>query len=208
MNLPNLITGARVALAPLIAYLLMQPRLGARLAAFLLFLVAALSDLWDGHLARTRGEVTAFGKIVDPLADKLLLAVTLVPLYLLTVGNAELAGLPLFGAIPLWVVLVLLGREFLITGLRFAAARKGRIVSARRLGKRKAVAQNVFVGAAMLWVAFRTAGYGAVGGLGGGFRAFHGWFTTTALVVALALTVVSMVIYLSAFTRIFAGQYS
>lgn len=206
MNLPNLITGARVALAPLIAYLLLQPRLGARLTAFLLFLVAALSDLWDGYLARSRGEVTTFGKIVDPLADKLLLAATLVPLYALTVRHAALAGIPLFDAIPLWVVLVLLGRELLVTALRFAAARKGRIVAARRLGKRKAVAQNVFVGAAILWVAFRTAGYGGGGGLGGAFRAFHGWFTTTVLLAALVLTVVSLVAYLGAFGRILVEE--
>lgn len=208
MNLPNLITGARVALTPAIAYLLLQPSLDARLAAFVLFLLAALSDLWDGHLARSRDEVTAFGKIVDPLADKLLLAATLVPLYLLTVRDAALAGLPLFGTIPLWVVVVLLGREILVTALRFAAARRGRIVSARRLGKRKALAQNVFVGAAMLWVTFRTAGYGGGGGLGGAFRSFHGWFTTSVLVLALGLTVFSLVIYLGAFTRIFAGKPS
>lgn len=208
MNLPNLITGARVALAPVIAYLLLQPRLGARLLAFALFLLAALSDLWDGHLARSRDQVTSFGKIVDPLADKLLLAATLVPLYLLTVRHGELAGLPVFGTIPLWVVIVLLGRELLVTALRFAAARRGRIVSARRLGKRKALAQNVFIGAAILWVAFRTAGYGGEGGTGAAFRAFHGWFTTSVLVVALALTVLSLVIYLGAFTRIFAEEAS
>lgn len=208
MNLPNLITGARVALTPPIAYLLMQPRPSARLIAFLLFVAAALSDLWDGYLARRRGEVTTFGKIMDPLADKLLLAATLVPLYILTVRNAELAGIPLFGAIPLWVVIILLGRELLITGLRFAAARRGRVVAARRLGKRKALAQNVFIGAAILWVAFRTAGYGGDGGFGEAFRAFHGWFTATVLVVALILTLVSMAIYITTFTRIFAGEYT
>lgn len=207
MNLPNLITAARVALTPLIAYLLLQPESGARITAFLVFLAAALSDLWDGYLARRRGEVTTFGKIVDPLADKLLLAATLVPLYLVTVRESELAGLPLFGAIPLWVVIVLLGRELVVTALRFAAARRGRIVAARRLGKRKAVAQNVFVGAAILWVVFRTAGYGGAGGLGGAFRAFHGWFTAATLVVALVLTVASLVIYATAFSRILAGEY-
>lgn len=208
MNLPNLITAARVALTPLIAYLLLQPRADARLAGFALFLAAALSDLWDGYLARRRDQVTRFGQIVDPLADKLLLVATLVPLYLITVRDGALAGLPLFGAIPLWVVLVLLGREFLITALRFAAARRGRIVSARTLGKRKALAQNVFVGAAILWVAFRTAGYGGEDGVAAAFRAFHGWFTTGVLLLALTLTVVSLVTYLGAFTRVFARESS
>lgn len=208
MNLPNLITGTRVLLTPIIAYLLLQPGSGARLSAFVLFLIAAVSDLWDGYLARSRGQVTSFGKIIDPLADKLLLTATLVPLYAVMVRDAELAGIPLFGAIPLWVVVILLGRELLITALRFAAARKGRIVGARRLGKRKAVAQNVFIGAAILWVAFRAAGYGGDGGFAAAFRAFHGWFTATVLVVAIALTLVSMVVYLTAFSRIFAREFT
>lgn len=205
-NLPNLITGFRVAMAPVIAILLLQPGQGARLLAFPLFLIAALSDLWDGHLARTRGEVTSFGKIVDPIADKLLLLATLLPLYALTVRQPDLGGLPLFGGIPLWVVLVLLGREVLITGLRFAAARRGRVVAARGLAKRKTFTQNVFLGAAILWVALRTSGPTADGGLAGAFSSFHGWFTAVVLGLALVLTVVSMFLYLSAFGRILARQ--
>ncbi|MFQ5680116.1 MAG: CDP-alcohol phosphatidyltransferase family protein [Gemmatimonadota bacterium] len=203
-NLPNLITSVRAVVAPVVAYLLFQSALWSRLAAFLLFLSAALSDVWDGHLARSRGQITSFGKIVDPMADKLLLLTTLLPLYLLTVRHAELAGLPLFGAIPAWAVLVLLGREVLIATLRLAAARRGRVVGARGLAKRKTVAQNVFIGAAILWVAFRSAGYGGEGGLSALFREFHGWVTSGVLVIALVLTVLSMFLYLAAFRRIFA----
>jgi CDP-diacylglycerol--glycerol-3-phosphate 3-phosphatidyltransferase len=208
-NLPNLITVARVVASPLVAVLLLQPNLAARLVAFLVFVAAALSDLWDGYLARTRGQVTDFGKIVDPMADKLLLICTLVPLYFVTTANLSLAGIPVFGAIPLWVVLVLLGRELLITLLRLAAARRGEVVSARTLGKRKAVAQNIFIGAAILWVAFRSPGFGEPGG--GLWRLFtevHGWFTAAFLMLALALTVASMVLYLFTFSRIFARGYS
>lgn len=208
MNLPNVITAARVLLAPIIAILLFQPGAGHRIAGFVLFVAAALSDLWDGYLARRRGQITSFGKLVDPIADKLLLVATLVPLYLLTTRHPELAGLPLFGAIPLWAVLVLLGREALVTALRLAAARRGEVVPARWIGKRKAVTQNVFIGAAILWVAFRTGGGGATAGFGGFFREFHGWFTSVFLVAALVLTVASMVLYLSVFGRIFARGYS
>ena len=74
------------------------------------------------------------------------------------VVTATLAGLPLYDVVPLWAVIVLLGREALITVLRFAAARRGEVVSARGIGKRKAVAQNIFIGAAILWVALRTLG--------------------------------------------------
>lgn len=186
--------------------LLLQPRASWRLVAFAVFVAAALSDLWDGHLARSRGQVTSFGKMVDPLADKLLLVATLIPLYALT-AQSPLGGLPVFGAIPLWAVLVLLGRELLITVLRFLAARRGRVVAARRLGKRKAVVQNIFIGAAILWVGFRTPDFEAPETAAwGGFSWFHGWFTSAFLLAALVLTVVSAVLYLATFSRILADR--
>lgn len=208
MNLPNLITSGRILAAPLVTVLLLQPRPGPRIVAFVLFLAAALSDLWDGHLARSRDQVTVFGKIVDPLADKLLLVSTLVPLYVVMSNRLELAGLPLFGAIPLWVVVILLGRELLITTLRFVAARRGRVVAARGLGKRKALVQNIFIGAAILWVAFRTPGFGTPHDRAWTlFSEFHGWFTTAFLAAALVLTVVSAALYLNTFSRILAREH-
>lgn len=207
LNLPNAITTARIGAAPLVAILFLQPRPLFRLAAFILFVLAAVSDLWDGYLARSRDQVTPFGKMFDPIADKLLLLATLVPLYALTTSQLELAGLPVFGAIPLWVVLVLLGRELLITTLRLAAARRGRVVAARDLGKRKAVAQNIFIGAAILWVSFRTPGSPRAGSWIW-FSEFHGWFTVAFLTAALVLTVVSAAFYVATFSRIFAGEYS
>jgi CDP-diacylglycerol--glycerol-3-phosphate 3-phosphatidyltransferase len=192
-----------------VTVLLLQPDSGSRIAAFALFLVAALSDLWDGHLARTRDQITSFGKIVDPIADKLLLVATVVPLYVIMSRQLELAGLPLFGAIPLWAVIILLGRELLITGLRFVAASQGDVVSARKLGKRKALAQNIFIGAAILWIAFRTPDFGAPRARAWEwFSGFHGWFTTTFLGIALVLTVLSMVLYLGTFSRILSREHS
>lgn len=188
--------------------LLVQPSAGLRIAAFALFLAAALSDLWDGHLARKRNQVTTFGKIVDPLADKLLLVATLVPLYIVMSDRLELAGLPLFGAIPLWTVIVFLGRELLITVLRFFAANRGDVVAARGLGKRKALSQNIFIGAAILWIGFRTPGFGAPAHTAWDwFTEFHGWFTTAFLAVALILTVLSAAVYLGTFSRILAREH-
>lgn len=208
-NLPNLITAARIVAAPIVAVLLLQPRPVPRLLAFALFVTAAVSDLWDGYLARSRDQVTAFGKMFDPIADKLLLLASLVPLYVVTSRQMELGGLPVFDAIPLWAVLVLLGRELLVTVLRFFAARRGRVVAARHLGKRKTLAQNIFIGAAILWVSFRTPGFGAPdAGAWTAFSEFHGWFTTAFLTAALVLTVVSAGLYLATFSRIFAGEYS
>jgi CDP-diacylglycerol--glycerol-3-phosphate 3-phosphatidyltransferase len=187
-----------------VAVLLLQPSLHSRLLAFLVFLLAALSDLWDGQLARRRDQITDFGKLVDPIADKLLLVATLTPFYLLTVRHAELAGLPLFDVVPLWVLLLFFGREALITALRTAAARRGAVVAARMSGKRKALAQNVFIGSMILWLAYRTAAVER--SWSGPFNRFweglHGWFTTISLIIALALTVFSFVVYLLAFRRL------
>jgi CDP-diacylglycerol---glycerol-3-phosphate 3-phosphatidyltransferase len=84
VNLPNAITVARIIVTPLIALLPFVPSTTARLAAFLLYVVAAVTDYYDGMLARTRGLVTDLGRLLDPLADKLLLLGTLVPMFLLT----------------------------------------------------------------------------------------------------------------------------
>lgn len=205
-GLPNVVTTARLLLAPVLAVLLFRSGVGVHMAAFAVFLAAALSDLWDGYLARRRGEITDYGKLVDPLADKLLLAAAVIPFWVITSSRPTLAGLPLYGHVPLWVVVVLLGREVLITALRTAAARVGTVVQASRAGKYKAVLQNVFVGATILWFAVRTAA-AERGWDGAGWEAwmaFHGWFVAVALTVALALTVYSMVLYLRAFGRVLA----
>ena len=76
VNLPNTITSIRVALAPVVALLLLGQTFHSRLLAFLVFVLAGISDLWDGQLARRRGQITNFGKIVDPVADKLLVLAT------------------------------------------------------------------------------------------------------------------------------------
>ncbi|MCG8468208.1 MAG: CDP-alcohol phosphatidyltransferase family protein [Gemmatimonadetes bacterium] len=190
-------------------FLLLDPAATPRLLAFVAFIVAALSDLWDGHLARARGQVTSFGKIVDPLADKLLLVCALIPLYAITARQLEAGALPLYGAIPLWAVIILLGREVLITTLRFVAARRGQVVAARAIGKRKAVVQNIFIGAAILWVAFHSPGFGAPNAAAWRwFSEFHAWFTTAFLTAALVLTVLSAALYLGTFSRILVDRPS
>lgn len=203
-TLPNLITTGRILLAPALVYLLYRPGFTGRIIAFAVFVIAGVSDLWDGWLARRRGEITDYGKLLDPLADKLLLASALIPFYLLTRGDPVLGGLPLYGHVSLWVVLVLLGRELLVTGLRTEAARRGRVVQASQSGKYKAFAQNLFIGGTILWMALRTAG--AARGWSGGFWSFwqtlHGWFIAVTLSVALALTVVSLALYVASFGRI------
>lgn len=209
MNLPNTITVLRVALTPVVAWLLFQPSPTLRLLSFVVFLAAALSDLVDGSLARSRGEITNVGKLIDPVADKLLLAVTLISFYILTRGNPALAGLPVFDGIAAWVLIVFIAREVIVTVLRGAAAHKGVVVAARPSGKRKAIAQNIFLGAMILWIAYRTAAVanGWSGTLNSSWRAFHGWFTTISLFVALALTVYSLAVYLIVFRRVLSTSF-
>lgn len=201
MNLPNALTALRIVLAPITALLLLQPSAGSRLLAMVVFLVAAVSDLADGAIARQRGEITDFGKLWDPIADKLLLVATLIPFYLVTRMDPELGQLPLFGAVGLWVLAIFFGREIVVTWLRMRAARRGIVVPARKSGKYKAFAQNVFIGSMILWLAYRT--HAAAGDdpvpLGPGWDAFHGWFTTISLAVAILLTVFSFFVYLRAF---------
>ncbi|MEE9208045.1 MAG: CDP-alcohol phosphatidyltransferase family protein [Gemmatimonadota bacterium] len=206
MNLPNAITTLRVALVPLVAWLLFQPSTTLRLLSFVVFLAAALSDLADGSLARSRGEITTVGKLIDPIADKLLLAVTLIAFHILTRGDPSLAGLPVFDGIAAWVLIVFIGREAIVTVLRAAAAHKGVVVGAGPSGKRKALAQNIFLGAMILWIAYRTAAVANnwTGTLNGSWSAFHGWFTTISLFAALALTVYSLAVYLALFRRVFS----
>ncbi|MCL7972167.1 MAG: CDP-alcohol phosphatidyltransferase family protein [marine benthic group bacterium] len=205
VNLPNAITTLRVLLAPVVTVLLFESGANARLVAFAVFLFAALSDVVDGALARRREEITDFGKLVDPLADKLLLVATLIPFYLITLRQPDLGMLPWYGGISLWVLAVFFGREALVTWLRTAAARRGVVVPAKKLGKWKALAQSVFIGSMILWLAYRTAA--TERDWAGPFNRFwaglHGWFTTVSLTVALVLTVVSLVVYLLAFRRVF-----
>ena len=199
MNLPNLITIARIGLAVVIIPLLFVDRFDARLAAFVIFLVAASSDLVDGHLARSRNLITNLGKLLDPIADKLLLVATFVPFYLLSHSARPDAEFPWFGGVfPLWVVLVIFGRELFITLFRGYAARRGVVIAAGPAGKYKAFFQNIFVGSVVLWYALQSAAAhrGWDGPFWAGWEIFHFSFSVVMLTISVVLTVYSMIVYL------------
>jgi len=126
---PNILTAYRFAIVPVLLFLL-QPGRGdiIALAAFFLFLSGALTDLADGYLARKYGIVTVLGKLMDPLADKMLVATPLIML------------IPM-DRIPSWVSVLIISRELAVTGLRGLAAASGIVVSASGLGKIKSVFQ-------------------------------------------------------------------
>ncbi len=199
MNLPNAITISRIALAILLVPLLMSAGWVPRLLAFAIFLIAAVSDLWDGHLARSQGLITDLGKLLDPLADKLLVAATFIPFYLLSHRPGPEARFPWFdGRFPLWIVLIIFGRELFITLFRSYAARRGVIIAAGQSGKYKAVSQNVFIGSAILWYALQDAARsrGWAGPIWRAWEQFHFAFAAGMLLIAVVLTVYSLGVYL------------
>lgn len=207
MNLPNTITLARIGIAPLLAVLILAESFWARLLAFGLFVVAAASDVWDGHLARRRGQITDFGKLVDPIADKFLLAGTLVPFYLLPRIGHPVGAVPHWGPLPLWVVLVLLGREVVITLLRGYAVRRGVVIGARKAGKYKTAFQNLFIGGLILWYALETRARetGWAGEVWPLWSGFHGAFVSATLILAIVLSVYSLGLYVWQYRRLVRG---
>ena len=207
MNVPNAISVGRIAACPLIFHLALATGTASRYGAFLLFLAAALSDIWDGYLARKHGWITDTGKLLDPVADKLLLASAFVPIYIVTRRPDELSALPGWGTLPLWVMVVVFGRELLVTLFRGYAARRGVVIPAGRSGKYKALAQNLFVGGSLLWFpVFLSATEGGwSGALWSAWRPFHSTWVAATLAVAVGLTVLSMADYLWRYRTLVAG---
>lgn len=203
-TLPNVITLGRIALAPIVFFLIFVPTFTARFLAWILFLIAAFSDLWDGYLARKHGWISDFGKLVDPIADKLLLVATFTPFYILSHRPAGDGRLPLIDTLPLWILLIVFGRELLVTVLRALVARRGIVIPAGRSGKLKAVFQNIFIGAAIFWYALQSAALRAdwTGLFWDVWRGFHGIVLMVTLVIAVTLTLYSLMVYLWEWRRL------
>lgn len=196
--LPNVLTVARVITAPVVFLLILVPGFTSRIIAFFLFVAAGLSDLWDGHLARKHGWISPFGQFFDPIADKLLLVATFVPFYIISHETGPVGRIPWWGALPLWILLLVFGREVLITVLRSIAARRGRILPAGRAGKRKAVFQNIFIGSVLLWYALQSAAlqHDWRGATWAAWQVFHAIVLNVSLAIAVTLTLYSLVVYL------------
>ena len=194
LTLPNLITIGRILACPAVFALTMATAPIYGIFAFVLFLAAAFSDLWDGYLARKHGLVTDLGKLLDPLADKLLLISTFIPIFILSRAEGPVGPLPWWGPLPIWVVVVIFGREVAITVFRGWAARRGVVIAAGQSGKWKALLQNFFIGGALLWYPLQWLGVDR--GWSGGFWQFwnqlHGTWIGVTLTLAILLTLYSM----------------
>ncbi len=145
MNIPNYITSARLVLTAIfiVAITIQQP--WAHLLALITFAVAAASDWFDGYFARKLGLVTSLGKLLDPLADKILVAAGFIYLS----SNLSSKGL-----CPVWVTCLIIGREFMVTGLRQIAVEQGVVIAADRLGKWKTTFQLIFVITCLTYISF------------------------------------------------------
>ena len=130
-NLPNLITAFRIALVPVLVLVLRHPGRGAAVLAAFTFFLASWSDFFDGYLARRHGITSSLGKLLDPLADKLIVMSALV----------MLAAMPRQPRIPAWIVVAIVGRELAVTGLRAVAVSEGIVLAAEELGKYKTIFQ-------------------------------------------------------------------
>jgi CDP-diacylglycerol--glycerol-3-phosphate 3-phosphatidyltransferase len=171
LNLPNKITLFRIFLVPLIIVFLISPSLGSSFMAAAIFAFAAATDWLDGHLARVTNQVTILGKLLDPIADKLLVIAALVPLVSL-------------GRVSAWIVVVIIGREFAVSGLRMIAATQHIVIAAGEWGKYKMVAE-------ILAILFLILDFNFL---------FH-WFGLVGIWIAMILSLVSAADYFGQFWR-------
>ena len=169
MNLPNKLTVLRVIMVPFFVFFMLTDVAGSagKWIALVLFCLASLTDMLDGKIARARNLVTNFGKFMDPLADKLL------------VCSAMICLIPL-GKLPAWFVIVIIAREFIISGFRLVASDNGIVIAASYWGKFKTVSQMFMV---IVMIA----------DLGGVFDVIG----TVLMWIALVLTVVSLIDYIA-----------
>jgi len=174
LNLPNIITMLRVVIIPVLFFLLADPGRVWSLIIAILFILAALTDLLDGYVARKYKIVTNIGKFLDPIADKLI------------VNTAMILMIPI-GRIPAWVVAVIIIRDFIVDGIRTIATSEGIVIEASKLGKRKTLCQIFAVSALMIHYPFLWADAHIVG--------------TVILYLALILTVHSGLDYVIKFYR-------
>jgi CDP-diacylglycerol---glycerol-3-phosphate 3-phosphatidyltransferase len=176
-NLPNSLTLLRILMVPLLVVVLLTRFSGSEFWGLAIFLLAALTDAIDGAIARRTQKVTVAGTLLDPIADKLLM-------------SAAFISLVELGLAPAWMVVVIVGREFAVTGLRQIAQERGIIIAANRWGKLKTAAQIVAI--SLLLVSYQLGVWALLG--------------KAALWVALLLTVVSLVAYFSSFWRKVIGE--
>ena len=188
VNLPNSLTLFRIFLVPILVVILLTKFDGKELWGVTVFLVAALTDVLDGYLARKRGEVTNLGILLDPLADKLLISAAFISLVEMDLAKA-------------WMVVIIVGREFAVMGLRSAAAAQGITIAASVWGKYKMASQVIAITLLIfgdhpwnpaIWVNNYTGGVRTLG--------------LMMLWIVVTLAILSAVDYFVRFARVFSAR--
>lgn len=137
LSIPNALTLSRIGMVVFMLYFLAQTFPFSKSLALFIFLVAGITDFLDGYLARNVYGVSSFGQLMDPLADKIMICAIFVALTEVRLPHANSSLL------PAWIVVIVISREFLVTGLRLLAANRGKVISAGKWGKHKTVWQIV-----------------------------------------------------------------
>lgn len=169
INLPTILTIIRMLLSIVFLIFVLIPKDWSRIVALIIFITAAITDKIDGHLARKQKTVTDLGAFLDPLADKMLV-------------NLAFLALTYLNVVPVWVFAAILVRDFAVDGMRMAVARKGKTIAASNLGKLKTTVQMIALIILLLNLIVNLTSLAIIGAI--------------ALYVALALTVISGVVYL------------
>ena len=184
MNLPNKLTVLRIVLVAVFMLFLFSQGVMAKMLALVTFLAASLTDFLDGYIAKKNNMITDFGKLMDPIADKILILAAF-----LAFVEMELA--------PAWMVVIIIFREVTITGLRISALTKGKVIAADDGGKHKMVSQVFAVSAVLIFLIFREAGIKAFGLLwsGSAERIYKDAIFILMLATTL-LTLISGILYL------------
>ena len=226
MNIPNTISIARIIASPVFAAMAFVPSVSLRAVAFVLYLISAISDHYDGKIAREQGLITDLGKVLDPLADKLMLLACFVPMFMLQGAPGD----PLLTLLPMvvegsqypfrtwllppvyfhwWILVPILGREAFMTWFRGFAQKRGAVIAAQRLGKFKAGFQFTWMGASFAWFMLQTmvTGYG-LDGNAAMMALTHviGGIGIITMYVALALTLISLGDYLISYRSVFTAK--
>ncbi|MBU0759775.1 MAG: CDP-diacylglycerol--glycerol-3-phosphate 3-phosphatidyltransferase [Candidatus Omnitrophica bacterium] len=187
MNLPNKLTISRIILAAVLILFLFIKGPGAKFIALTLFLIACVTDYYDGYIARKNGIITDFGRFMDPIADKILI----------------LGGFLAFvemKIIPAWMVMVIIAREFIITGIRILALSKKKVLAAEVAGKHKTVSQIVAVLFILTFLIIRESGFT--------FRYIHyyGSAINILMLITVLMTLISGTSYMLKNRDIFMGE--
>ncbi len=192
MNLPNQLTILRIILTFVFMFFIFSQGLVFKILALLVFTAAALTDLFDGRIAKARNLITDFGKIMDPIADKILVLAAFLSFIQLQL-------------IPAWTVMVIIFREVMITSLRIFALSKGKVIAASRSGKHKTVSQMTAIFIILISMIVKEAMLN-MSAWQGSFDRVSRSLAYVAMLVTAVLTLISGISYVWDNRKIFTGQ--